>query len=165
MAALERMNWKGRKSTPLSCILPPGRTVPTQDLVRPRKNRFQSGQRFEAEGQPWVVRHNEQVQGAPSLPLVTPQAEERGLGSKHSWWHRSGASRSVRKEAFVVSATQAVVFCWAANSHTPLFQPLRIPIEMLYLYISSPFCHQGPLFKLLSMQISTSKKCFFFFSP
>ena len=74
-------------SMPLSCILPPGRIVPTQDLVRPRKNRFQSSQRFEAEGQPWVVRGNEQVQEAPSLPLVTPQAEETGLAHRR---HRGG---------------------------------------------------------------------------
>lgn len=53
--------------------MPPGRIAPTQALVRPRKERFQSGQRFEAEGQPWVVRGSEQVQEPQAFPWSLPK--------------------------------------------------------------------------------------------
>lgn len=47
--------------------------APAQALVIPRMTRFQSGQRFEAEGQPWVAGGNEQ---APS-PGHSPGRAER----------------------------------------------------------------------------------------
>ena len=73
--------------------------------------------------------HEDPAQRGPSISQGEGPQEKTNLVIP-------GASRTVRKEASVVSATQAVVFCWVANSHTPFFLSLPSPIQRCFIFIS-----------------------------